>query len=245
MTHASTHTRSNRRRLQYSLLTLFVVTTLACLGLSWLVWPKTINVMAQVMASTLTISATGNTVPEPKFEDYQAQLLAAFKDREILADAVSIAGNGRLAMFRYTSDPVTWVRQRLTVTVEPNSIICVKLMVPEQFEKDAIELVDYITFRAVTQTARDIDPRSHTRIDELIERQETLKRTIDDTNKRLSELKIQPEDLSPEIALIHAELRAQQKAYDELNAKIEAARIADEFVDQLRFVQTATVIDKS
>jgi hypothetical protein len=235
----------HRRRLQFSLLSLFVLMTSTCAVLTWLVWPKSVGVVAQVMASTLTVSPTGSTIPQPKFVDYQAKLLAAFEDPEILKDAVAITGNGDLPMLRGKRDPLNWVRKRLEVEAAPNSIISVKLTVPEYFKQNAIEFVDYITFRAVTKTIRDIEPLPRTRLPELVAQRLALERTINATSQRLERSKRVAGTGSPVVAAIEAELETHVDAWKRLGEQIEAGKTAQEFVSQVRFVQTATAVDKS
>jgi hypothetical protein len=245
MTTATRPENRPRRRLQFRLVTLFAIMTATCLALSWYVWPKSVDVVAQVMASTLTVSSTGSTVPHPKFAEYHAKLLAAFEDPEILADAVAITGSGDLPMLRRKRDPVNWVRKRLAVEAAPNSIISVKLTVPEFFQQNAVEFVDYITFRAVTKTVRDIEPVPRTRLPEFVEQRLALEQTINATSQRLERLKQDAGMGSPEVAAIEAELESQVDAWKKLGAHIEACKTAREFVNQVRFVQMATAVDNS
>jgi hypothetical protein len=233
--------RRPRRRFQYRLVSLFALMTVACLGLSWYVWPKSVEVVATVMASSTTVAPTGRTVPEPRFRDYQDKLMETLADPAILQDGVAIAGNGKLAMLRGRSDPVDWVRRRLDVTASPNSLITIKLTVPERHQRDAVEFVDYILFRAVTQTARGISDLPRSALPEAIKRRQSLELSLQATSRRWKQARLDYGPNSLEAAAIEAQLYAEQESWQRLHVSISDCELIEDFMDQLRFVQTATV----
>ena len=88
-----------RRRLQFSLLSLFVLTTTTCLIMSWWVWPQPVEVVSLVNASATPIPigpASDGAFACPTVI-YQQELLTALKDPKLLHHAVSVASNANLA----------------------------------------------------------------------------------------------------------------------------------------------------
>jgi len=234
----------SHRRLQYRLVSLVALMTATCLALSWYVWPKSVLVEAQVMASTLSVSPTDRTVPQPQFADFQAKLIAAFTSQDVLQDGVTVAGNGNLAMLRCRTDPVEWVRRRLEVTAAQNSIISVKIAVPEQYQDDAVELVDYIVFRSVTLTARSVDPIPRAELASAIERRQLLAEMLEAASQRIEQANHDFGSASGEVAAIKAKMELATTSWQRLNDDITTGELIDAFIDQLRFVQTATVTGK-
>lgn len=222
-------------------MSLFALMTVTCLVLSWHVWPKTVAVEGQVMASTLSVAPSGKTVPQPKFVDYQAKLIATFTSQEVLQDGVNIAGNGNLAMLRGRSNPAEWIRRRLEIVVAPNSIITIKMTVPEQYKDDAVELIDYIMFRGVTQTARSVDPIPRAKLASAVAHRQILADTLEAASQRLERATHDFGNASGEVAAINAEMESATAAWQRLNDDITTGELIDEFIDQLRFVHTATV----
>jgi hypothetical protein len=194
------------------------------------------------MASTFSVSPSGKTVPQPEFAAYQAQLMAAFTDPEVLGDGVAIAGNGRLSMLRGRSEPIDWVRERMEIVLAPNAVISIKMTVPERFAKDAIEFVDYVLFRGVSKTARDAVRIPRSGLSSALLQCQTLEQSVATLSLRLAQARPMFDHTSAETAAIEETLRATQQRCAELDRDIAASQLIDEFMDQLRFVQTATVV---
>jgi hypothetical protein len=216
--------------------------TVACCVLSWYVWPKSVEVVAQVMASSTTVGSDGKTVPQPRFRDYQAKLIETLADPEILKDGVAIAGNGDLAMLRHRSDPVDWIRRRFDVTASPNSLISIKLTVPERYQRDAVEFVDYILFRAVTQTARSISDLRRSELPDAIKRRQALELALHSTSRQWKQARLDYGPTSLEASAVEARLYSEQESWQRLHQAISDCELIDDFMDQLRFIQTATVM---
>jgi hypothetical protein len=239
----NTSSRPASRRLQFSLLSLFALTTLICLVLGWWVWPRPVEITSQLMATTRPIRIlplVGGTAPQ--VVDYQSKLLAALADPQLLKDAVAITGNGNLAMCR-RSDPVGWIQKRLEITTSSNSVITIKLTVPEYFKKDAIEFVDYITLRAYSDVSIAITRQTRAWTRRLVRERDALALQLKTTTKRLNELdQLQPAD-APEEAALKKTLASQRKSLAELEKDIDFSRNADHQVSNFQLVQNASVLD--
>ena len=99
-----------RRRLQFSLLSLFVLTTAACLALTWWVWPRPVDVILISIASPTPIQVSMGSRGEPTFVDYQQEFLAALNSPQLLQDAIDVTGNGHLPMLAHRRDPAAWLQ---------------------------------------------------------------------------------------------------------------------------------------
>lgn len=232
------------RRLQFSLLSLFTLTTATCLVLGWWVWPRPVEITSQLMATTKpirTLPLVGGTAPQ--VVDYQTKLLAALADPQLLKDAVAIAGNGNLAMCR-RSDPVTWIQDRLDVK-STNSNITIKLTAPEYFKKDALEFVDYITLRAYTDVSIAITRQTRAWTRRLVRERDALALQLKATTKRLNELNELDPNVLPdavEVAALEQTLASQRTSLAELDKDINFSRAADDHANNFQLVQNATVL---
>lgn len=234
--------RRSSRRLQFSLLSLFALTTATCLVLGWWVWPRPVEITSQLMATTKpirTLPLVGGTAPQ--VVDYQSELLAALADPQLLKDAVAIAGNGNLAMCR-RSDPVAWIQDRLEVK-STNSIITVKLTVPQYFQKDALEFVDYITLRAYSDVSIAIVRQTRDWTRRLVRERDTLTLELKAATKRLKELDHVAPANAPELATLEKALASHRKALAELEKDIDFSRKSGDQVNNFQLVQNATVLD--
>ena len=234
--------RCGRRRLQFSLLSLFVLTTLTCLVLSWWVWPQSIEVVSQVMASTTPIRALSPPfAPQPQVVDCQTELLAFLADPQLLKEAVAITGNGDLSMLRGRSDRIGWIKKRLELTTAPNAVVSVKLTVPEYFKKDAIEFVDYITLRAYAHVTVKFGRQARAWTKRLEHDKLALQQEIKTTTYLLNAVRKSLD--SANVAAIELRLKSQRKSLDDLVKDIEFSRSADNQLNRVQLVQMATVID--
>jgi len=239
----NTSTPPTNRRLQFSLFSLFALTTTACLVLGWWAWPRPVTVVSQIMATSTpirTLPLVGGTAP--RVVDYQSELLAALADPQLLKDAVAITGNGKLTMFR-RSDPVAWIQKRLIVDTPGSAIIEIRFTVPEYFKPEAIEFVDYITLRAYTDVNISIGRRTRAWTQRLIRERDALQAEFDATIQQRNELKKSPAPNSQELATLDLELAAQHKSLAELEKDIDFSRTADDPSNNLRLVQNASVLN--
>jgi hypothetical protein len=141
-----------KRRLQFSLVSLFALTTVTCLLLGWWAWPRPVEVVALLHAPAATPALGKLSLRANEFVvDIQRELLSALNDPTLMDDTVSIVGNGKLRIFRGRSNPAAWLRDRLEIDVLPKSIVSIKLTVPAEFKTDAIECLDYMALRAATR----------------------------------------------------------------------------------------------
>jgi hypothetical protein len=150
-----------RRRWQFSLLSLLVLMTATCLVLGWMARPRPLEVVALIHAPAAPPpagkAASPGTAP---FIDVQQELLAKLREPALFTDAVSIVGNGKLRMFRGRVDPADWLRDRLDVEILPQSVVSITLRVPAKFEKEGIEVLDYIALRAATRVNVEVAAES-------------------------------------------------------------------------------------
>ena len=172
---------------------------------------------------------------------YQQELLAALSSPKLLQDTVAITGNGKLRMLRGRSDPAEWLRRRLEVKVINPSIVSVTLTVPEYFQRDAIEVVDYITLKCVSRTTADVGHRTRKFLKSLRHEQRSLHREIGRKTAKLERLSRTLPGDDPQLATLEAEIRRLSEEVGELSAEISVAQGADNSSSHLQFIQMATV----
>jgi hypothetical protein len=235
-------TRS-RKRLQFSLLSLFALTTLTCLVLSWWVWPQSVEVVSQVKVSTTPIRALSPPVAsQPRVIDCQSELLAFLADPQLIKDAVAITGNGDLAMLRGRSDPIGWITKRLEIATASNAVVSVKLTVPEYFKNDAIEFVDYVTLRAFAHISVKVAQQTRAWTQRLERRKLAMQQKIKSTTRLLYKLKKSSTN-DANVAEIELLLKSQRESLSNLVKDVEFSRSAADRANQPQLVQMATVID--
>ena len=123
-----------RRRLQYRLVSLFALMTLTCLGLSWYVWPKSVEGRGAGDGILVRRSRIGrSTVPQPRFRDYQAKLMDTFADPDVLQGRRGHRRKWqpRNAPRRLVTPSIGFAGD-LKITAAPNSLISITLTVPER-----------------------------------------------------------------------------------------------------------------
>jgi hypothetical protein len=231
------------KRLQFSLLSLFALTTLTCLVLSWWVWPQSVEVVSQVKASTTPIRALSPpAAPQPQVVDCQSELLAFLANPQLLKEAVAITGNGDLSMLRGRSDPIGWIKKRLEITTASSAVISVRLTVPEYFKNDAIEFVDYVTLRAFAHVSVMVGRQTRAWTQRLEREKFSLQQQIKSTTHLLNKLKGPPTN-NANVAAIEVLLKSQRESLNDLVKDVEFSRSAADRANQPQLVQMATVID--
>jgi hypothetical protein len=230
------------RRLQFNLLSLFALMTVTCLLLSWWVWPQPVEVISLVHASAAPIPVSfKSNASQTRLVSYQEDLLAALHNPAILHDAMTVAGNGNLRMLRDRSDPIGWLQKRLEIKVLKNSMVSIKLTVPEYFQRDAVEVVDYITQKAVAGTSVKIGRQTREHVKRLRREHRALQHAIGETTQRLNGLREDESGDSHRAAALVLVLKSQCASLNRLQGEIAKAQSADQSLTHLQFIQSATV----
>jgi hypothetical protein len=229
-------TGPSRRRWQFSLLSLFLLTTATCLVLSWWVWPRPVEVVAIVNASAapLPVSRTPPNGGSPEVVEYQQELLRELQSRVLLKDAVSVPGNGNLRLFRGLSEPTAWLRKRLKVEVLQPSTVLVSLKVPKHLHDEGVEVVDYITTRCISRTLVKVGRETRRYLSDLQREKLNVRRKLQAATSR-TDGQDRPK------ALDEAEVVALTSEAAQLDLLIRKAEVADNSSQYLQLVQMATV----
>ncbi len=237
-------TRASRRRWQFSLLSLFLLTTATCLILSWWVWPRPVEVVAIVnaIATPLPVSSALTSESPPEFVVCQDVLLRKLRSPDLLEDAVAIPGNGNLRMFRNRSEPTKWLEKRLRIEVVQPSAVVVSLKVPERFVGDAVEVVDYITTRCVSRTLVEVGRQTREHASALIAEQKRVRRQLVDKSVQLAQWRRKLGAEHREVVALEAEVFELTERTKRLTAEILNAQNLDNSSRHLQLVQMATAV---
>jgi hypothetical protein len=235
--------RPQRHRWQFSLLSLFLLTTLTCLVLSWWAWPRPAEVVAIVnaMSTPLPVSSSLTSNDPPEFVICRNVLLNNLHDPEVLKDAVSIPGNGNLRMFRDRSEPAKWLEARLRIESVPPSVVIIRMKVPAQFREEAVEVVDYITTRCVSRTLVEVGRRTREHASVLLAEKNRVERKLKSASRRLEKLRRMRAAENPELVALEAEILKLTDLSQQLTAELLAAHDLDNSSKHLQLVQMATV----
>jgi hypothetical protein len=231
--------RPSRRRWQFSLFSLFLLTTATCLVLSWWVWPQPIEVVSIVNASTTALPVSRIPVDggQQDVVVYQQELLRELRKPDLLKDAVSVPGNGKLRLFRDQSEPTKWLERRLRVEVVPPSTVLVSLKVPPHLHDEGVEVVDYITTKCISRTLVKVGRQTRSFLSELQAEQVNVRRKLRAATSPTSE-QGEPRTLD------EAEIVALQSEAAQLDLLIRKAELADNSSQYLQLVQMATAINQ-
>jgi hypothetical protein len=206
------------------------------------VWPRPVEVVALINASTKPLAVSRSTDPgaAPDTVMYQYELLKALQSPALLQDAVSIPGNGELRMFSRRSKPVEWLRERLRIEVINPSIVSIKLKVPKHFQNEAIEVVDYIATRCVSRTLVKVGKQTRDFLSELRAEERRIRRELSGREQRLAHLaSTRPTD-DAERRRLEAEAFQLKEVLNQLDSELQSAQSADNWSQYLQLVQTAT-----
>lgn len=234
----------SQRRLQFSLLSLFLLTTLTCLLLSWWVWPRPIEVVSIVNASAtpLPVSRSVADGTPPEFAVYQQELLKELRSPGLLQDAVSVPGNGNLGMFRNRSEPTEWLAKRLRVEVVQPATIMISLKVPEHLRDEGVEVVDYITTKCVSRTTVKVGRQTREYLSDLRAEQQRVRRQLRKNTRQLAQLSRTRSADDAEIIALETEVLHLTDTIKRLVVEIQNAQTADNSSQYLQLVQMATAV---
>jgi hypothetical protein len=234
---------SPRRRWQFSLFSLFLLTTVTCLMLSWWAWPRPAEVVAIVnaMSTPLPVSSALTSDEQPEFIICRDVLLKALHKPEVLDDAVAIPGNGKLRMFRGRSEPAEWLKSRLGIESVQPSVVMIRLKVPAQFRDEAVEVVDYITTRCVSRTLVEVGRRTREHASALLAQKNRVERELKNTRLRLEKFRRTRAAEDPELVVLEEEACKLMDLSKQLSAELLAAQDVDNSSKHFQLVQMATV----
>ena len=115
----------SRRRVQFSLLSLLLFMTVACILAAWLGRPKPVTVTA-----LLYVTPRGGT---GEFDAVKKKVLALLTSRHVIQAAVDKPHVAELPMIKNQAKPVEWLQAQIRVDfAKENEIIVVQLMVPNK-----------------------------------------------------------------------------------------------------------------
>lgn len=228
-----------RRRLQFNLLSLFALTTAACLALTWWVWPRPVDIILISTASPTPIQVSMGSRGGATFVDYQQEFLAALNSPQLLRDVIEVTGNGHLPMLAHRRDPAAWLRKRLRTEVQKNSSIAITLSVPKNFSANGVEVVDYMAMTAMVRAASRIRQRVRIYVEKLEQQRAMRKSALGSTAEKLCAFPQTGMGYSPASVELTAEIALQIVPLLQLENEILQVRAAGR--NGVDFVQMATV----
>ncbi len=230
-------------RLQFSLLTLLLFTTAACLLLAWWAWPRAVDVIALFNVSSQPNHLTGSVNKVQDYEIVQRTQLAYLKSVSVLQAAVSDPRVAKLPMVVNEADPVAWLQQELRAQFQQNSeILSVRIAAPSNRAAQAQILLTAVVKAYLQAVTAEEQQRLQRQLQEQQAEYDALYAQIEELSKTIAIARSQRGADDPVAKLMQLEADRHVEQAGKLKADLDVGKSLQSGPPRVRLIQPATVV---